>query len=221
MQLLTNTVGRKVLMAATGLLMVLFVIVHLLGNSSIFVGPDGINAYAAKLHSLGPVVWVFRAVMLALLLVHVWFGVTLTLENSAANPAKYAVNKKLKATFSSETMIWTGLLLLAFIVYHLLQFTVRITPDIVKGVDAQGRYDVFAMVVASFRHTWIALMYVAAMIVLYLHLRHGIQSVFQTLGLSSDRTMPTYGALAKVLSVIFVVGYSSIPVTILAAILTR
>ncbi len=221
MQLLTNAVGRKVLMAASGLLMVLFVVVHLLGNSSIFVGPDGINAYAAKLHSLGPVVWIFRAVMLALLLVHAWFGVTLTLENSAANPSKYAVNRKLKATFSSETMIWTGLLLLAFIVYHLLQFTVRVTPDIVKGVDAQGRYDVFTMVLTSFRHTWIALMYVAAMIVLFLHLSHGIQSFFQSLGLANDRTLPTYNALGKVVSVIFLVGYCAIPVTILAGILTR
>lgn len=221
MQLLTNAVGRKLLMAVTGILMVLFVVVHLLGNSSIFVGPDGINAYAAKLHSLGPVVWIFRAVMLALLLVHVWFGVTLTLENSAANPAKYAVNRKLKATFSSETMIWTGLLLLAFIVYHLLQFTVRVTPDIVKGVDAQGRYDVFTMVVTSFRHTWIAVMYIAAMIVLFLHLKHGVQSFFQTLGVSNDRTLPSYEALAKVLSVIFLVGYCSIPVTILAGILSR
>ncbi len=221
MQLLTNAVGRKVLMAASGLLMVLFVVVHLLGNSSIFIGPDGINAYAEKLHSLGPLVWIFRAVMLALLLVHVWFGVTLTLENSAANPAKYAVNKKLKATFSSETMIWTGLILLAFIVYHLLQFTVRITPDIVKGVDAKGRYDVFAMVVNSFRTTSISLIYVAAMVALFLHLSHGIQSFFQTLGLSNDRTLPTYNALGKVISFIFLVGYCAIPVTILAGILTR
>jgi len=221
MQLLTNAVGRKVLMAASGLLMVLFVVVHLLGNSSIFVGPDGINAYAEKLHSLGPLVWIFRAVMLALLLVHVWFGVTLTLENSAANPSKYAVNRKLKATFSSETMIWTGLVLLAFIVWHLLQFTVRVTPDIVKGVDAKGRYDVFTMVLNSFQHTWITLLYVAAMITLFLHLSHGIQSFFQTLGLSNDRTLPTYNALGKVVSAIFLVAYSAIPVTILAGILTR
>lgn len=221
MQLLTNAVGRKVLMAASGLLMVLFVVVHLLGNSSIFVGPDGINAYAEKLHSLGPLVWIFRAVMLALLLVHVWFGVALTLENSAANPAKYAVSKKLKATFSGETMIWTGLALLAFLVYHLLQFTVRITPDIVQGVDAKGRYDVFTMVVGSFRSTTISLIYVAAMVALFLHLSHGIQSFFQTVGLANDRTLPTYNALGKVVSVIFLVGYCAIPVTILAGILTK
>ena len=87
MPLLSNTVGRKLLMAATGLVMLLFVIVHLLGNSSIFVGPDGINAYAEKLHSLGALVWIFRAVMFAMLAIHVWFGIQLTLENRAANPA--------------------------------------------------------------------------------------------------------------------------------------
>ena len=221
MQLLTNAVGRKVLMAASGLLMALFVVVHLLGNSSIFVGPDGINAYAEKLHSLGPLVWIFRAVMLALLVVHVWLGIQLTLENSAVNPQKYAVRKKLKATFSSETMIWTGALLLAFLVYHLLQFTVRITPDVVLGTDAKGRFDVFTMMIGSFRVTAIALVYVAAMITLFLHLNHGIQSIFQTLGLSNDRTLPKYGALGKALSVIFLVGYSAIPVLILAGYLTK
>ncbi len=221
MGLLSSSVGRKVLMAISGLIMVLFIVVHLLGNSSIFVGPDGINAYAAKLHSLGPLVWVFRAFMLAALLVHVWFGITLTLENSAANPAKYAVNKKLKATFMSETMIWTGVLLLAFIVYHLLQFTVRVTPDVVLGEDAQGRFDVFTMVLSSFSSASIVLIYVAAMITLFLHLSHGIESVFQSVGLNNDRTLPKLTALGKLLAAVFLVGYSSIPVTIIAGILTR
>jgi succinate dehydrogenase / fumarate reductase cytochrome b subunit len=133
--------------------MVLFVIVHLLGNSSIFVGPDGINAYAEKLHGLGPFVWVFRLFMLAMLGIHLLFGILVTLDNWSANPDKYKVKKMLKATFAGETMIWTGALLLAFIVYHLLQFTVRITPDVVLGEDAKGRFDVFTMVTASFRHT--------------------------------------------------------------------
>lgn len=221
MSLLTSTVGRKVLMAVTGLFMVLFVVVHLLGNSSIFIGPDGINAYAEKLHSLGPLVWIFRAFMLLLLCVHLYFGITLTLENSAANPKKYAVKKMLKAGFAGETMIWTGLLLLAFIVYHLLQFTVRVTPDIVQGVDAKGRYDVFTMVVSSFRITSIAALYVAAMIVLFLHLSHGIQSFFQTMGWNNERTLPKFTALGTLVSVLFLLGYSAIPVLILAGILTR
>jgi succinate dehydrogenase cytochrome b subunit len=205
-------------MGVSGLFMVLFVIVHLLGNSSIFVGPDGINAYAEKLHALGPFVWAFRIFMAAMLVLHVIFGLLLTLENWASNPDKYAVKKMLKATFASETMIWTGLLLLSFIAYHLLQFSFRVTPDVISGNDAQGRFDVFTMVRSSLRIAPIAMIYIAAMVTLFLHLSHGIQSIFQTVGLSNDKTLPEYSALGKVLSVIFLLGYSAIPVCILAGI---
>jgi succinate dehydrogenase / fumarate reductase, cytochrome b subunit len=156
-----------------------------------------------------------------MLCLHVIFAVLLTLENRTANPDKYAVKKMLKATFASETMIWTGLLLLAFIVYHLLQFTVRVTPDIVLGNDAKNRVDVFTMVFTSFRITPIVLVYVAAMVTLFLHLSHGIQSIFQTIGLNNDKTMPQFGALGTVLSALFLVGYSAIPVLILAGILAK
>jgi succinate dehydrogenase / fumarate reductase cytochrome b subunit len=221
MRLLSDSIGRKAVVAVTGLCMVLFVVVHLLGNSTIFAGPDGINAYAEKLHGLGPFVWAFRLVMLCLLGLHVIFAVLLTLENRAANPDKYAVKKMLKANFASETMIWTGLLLLAFLVYHLLQFTARVTPDIVLGNDAKNRVDVFTMVFTSFRITPIALVYVAAMVTLFLHLSHGIQSIFQSIGLNNDKTMPQFSVLGKVLSAIFLVGYSAIPVLILVGILAK
>jgi succinate dehydrogenase / fumarate reductase cytochrome b subunit len=157
----------------------------------------------------------------AMLCLHVIFAILLTLENRTANPDKYAVKKMLKATFAGETMIWTGLLLLAFLVYHLLQFTVRITPDVVLVNDAKNRVDVFTMVFSSFRITPIALVYVAAMVTLFLHLSHGIQSIFQTIGLNNDKTMPQFGALGKVLSALFLVGYSAIPVLILAGILAK
>ena len=221
MRLLSDSIGRKAVVAVTGLCMVLFVVVHLLGNSTIFAGPDGINAYAEKLHGLGPFVWAFRLVMLCLLGLHVIFAVLLTLENRAANPDKYAVKKMLKANFASETMIWTGLLLLAFLVYHLMQFTARVTPDIVLGNDAKNRVDVFTMVFTSFRITPIALVYVAAMVTLFLHLSHGIQSIFQSIGLNNDKTMPQFSVLGKVLSAIFLVGYSAIPVLILVGILAK
>jgi succinate dehydrogenase / fumarate reductase cytochrome b subunit len=221
MRLLSDSIGRKAVVAVTGLFMVLFVVVHLLGNTTIFAGPDGINAYAEKLQGLGPFVWVSRIFMGAMLCLHVIFAVLLTLENRAANPGKYAVKRMLKATFAGETMIWTGLLLLAFIAYHLLQFTFRVTPDIVLGIDAKKRVDVFTMVYSSFRITPIALIYVAGMVTLFLHLSHGIQSIFQTIGLNNDKTMPQFGALGKVLSVLFLVGYSAIPVLILAGILAK
>jgi succinate dehydrogenase / fumarate reductase cytochrome b subunit len=221
MQILTSSVGRKILMAITGQLMVLFVVVHLLGNSSIFIGPDGINAYAKHLHDLGPLVWVFRLIMLSLLSVHALFGIQLTLENNAATPQSYAVKNNRKASFSSENMIWTGLLLFVFLVYHLLQFTARVTPDIVQGADALGRFDVFNMVLNSFQKGGIAAIYVAAMIVLFLHLNHGIQSFFQTMGWNTDKSLPIFSKVGKVVAVIFLVGYSSIPVFILTGILNK
>jgi len=221
MRFMTSSVGRKVLMAGSGLFMVLFVIVHLLGNSSVFIGPDGINAYAEKLHGLGPFVWVFRFFMLAMLGIHLLFGILLTLDNWSANPEKYKVKKMLKATFAGETMIWTGALLLVFIVYHLLQFTVRITPDVVLGEDAKGRFDVFTMMTSSFSHTPIVAIYVAAMVTLFLHLSHGIQSIFQSIGWNNDKTLPTYTRLGQVLAVVFLLGYSAIPVLILSGILNK
>ncbi len=218
MQMLSNTVGRKVLMGVTGFFMLLFVIVHLLGNFSIFAGPDGINAYAEKLQGLGPFVWASRIFMAAMLAIHLIFGVLLTLENWSANPQKYAVKKMLKSTFAGETMIWTGLLLLSFIAYHLLQFTVRVTPDVVLGSDPKGRFDVFTMVRESFRIAPVSMIYLAAMVTLFLHLSHGIQSIAQTVGLSNDKTLPQYNAIGKALSVFFLLGYSAIPVLILAGV---
>jgi succinate dehydrogenase / fumarate reductase cytochrome b subunit len=222
MQLVTSTVGRKILVAISGQLMVFFVIAHLLGNSTIFI-PGGINAYAEHLHALTPLVWSLRIVMLVSLLTHIYFGIQLTLENKAANPTPYAVKRKLKATFSSRNMIWTGILLMAFISYHLLHFTARVIPDVASrlpSLSAGTTFDVYSMVVGSFRHGAIAALYIAAMVVLFLHLNHGIQAFFQTMGWNSDRTLPVMSKAGRAIAIIFLVGYSSIPIFILARILT-
>lgn len=221
MQLLKSAVGRKVVMAITGQLMVLFVIVHLLGNSSIFVGADGINAYAKHLHDLGPLVWVFRLAMLGLISLHVFFGIQLTLENSAATPASYAVKVQRRATFASSTMIWTGVLILLFVVYHLAHFTARVTPGLTLGTDALGRFDVYSMVIGSFRNAGVVFVYAAAMVALFLHLSHGIQSFFQTMGWNNDCTLPKLNAFGKTVAFVLLVGYVSIPVSILAGILCK
>lgn len=221
MSLLTSSVGRKVLMAVSGFFLLMFIVAHLAGNSTIFIGSDWLNAYAEHLHDLGPFVWVFRAFMLAMLLIHILFGVILTLENWGANPGKYAVTKRLKVTFSSRTMIWTGLLLLSFIVYHLLQFTFRVTPEIVLAADEVGRFDVFTMVVSSLRIVAIAAIYIFAMVVLFLHTRHGIQSFLQTLGLSNDNLQPKYALAGKLISAVFLVGFGAIPVLIFTGILVK
>lgn len=215
MDLLNNTVGRKVLMAITGQLMVLFVIIHMLGNSSIFLGPNGINAYAEHLHSLGFLVWIFRAVMATLLVTHVVLGIQISLENRAASPTGYAVNNKLSTTFAGETMLYSGLLLLAFIIFHLLHFTIRIIPGLALGVDAQGRFDVYSMMVSSFQHGFITAIYVAAMIVLFFHLSHGIQSFFQTMGWSDDKTRPVYMKASITTAMVLLLAYVAIPLSII------
>jgi succinate dehydrogenase / fumarate reductase, cytochrome b subunit len=222
MQLFKSTVGRKVIIAISGQMMVLFVIVHLLGNSSIFI-PGGINAYAEHLHALPPLVWAVRALMLVFVLFHFYFGIQVTLENRAAKPVAYAVNKKLKATFASENMIWTGLLLALFIIGHLLQFTVRVTPDVASrlaSLSSGNTFDVNSMVVGSFQNGTVALIYVAAMIVLFLHLHHGIQAFFQTMGWNNDCSLPVISRVGRTLALIFLIGYSTIPVLIFIRLLT-
>ena len=221
MQILKSVVGRKVFMAITGQCMVLFAVVHMLGNSSIFIGPDGINAYAQHLHDLGPLVWIFRAGLFAFVAIHIFYGIQLTLENSAANPKLYAVKKQLEVTFASSTMIWTGVLMMLFIVYHILHFTARVTPGIVKGVDALGRYDVFTMVVSAFKNGGIAAIYIVAMCALFLHLSHGIQSFFQTMGWNTDRTQCTISTIGKAIAFILLAGYAVIPLSILASALIK
>ena len=192
MQFLSSTIGRKILMSITGFLMVLFVIVHLLGNSSIFI-PGGINAYAEHLHALPSLVWAFLLVMLAFILVHGFYAIQITLENKAANPQGYAVKKNLKANFSSKNMIWTGVLVALFIIGHILHFTARVTPDVsgrIASLSTATGFDVFSMVVGSFQNPVTALLYVAAMIVLFLHLKHGNSSSIQTMGWNNDSTLP-------------------------------
>ncbi|MGO9379384.1 MAG: succinate dehydrogenase cytochrome b subunit [Dissulfurispiraceae bacterium] len=214
MQFLSSTVGRKIVMAITGLMLLAFLVIHLFGNSLIYVG--WINAYGERLHSLPPVVWAFRLVMLCVFAIHIYFGITLTLENNAARPAPYAVKKNLRATYSGRTMIWTGLLIVVFLVYHLLHFTMRVTnPDISNSIDALGRLDVFKMVVFSFKNFAIAGIYIAAMIILALHLSHGVQSFVQTLGLNSDKTIPAVEKASTAVALILFLGYASIPVVII------
>ncbi len=216
MKLFSDSIGRKAVMAVSGLLMVLFVVGHLLGNLTIFAGADGINSYAQHLHDLAPVVWITRVVMGTAVILHFILSIQITMENSKAKPEKYAVSRSLRATFASKNMIWTGVILAAFIVYHLLHFTIRVTPNLVLQDDAQGRFDVFTMVSTSFQTLSVAVVYVIAMVSLFLHLSHGIQSLFQTLGLSNGVMLPRYGTVGKVASFIFLVGFAAIPVAIFA-----
>ncbi len=220
MQFLKSSIGRKLVMAATGLAMLFFIVVHVIGNSTVYFG--WLNAYAEHLHALPPLVWLFRLTLLAMFLLHSFFGIQLTLENRASKPGSYAVRKSVRATFAGRTMIWTGLLIAAFLAYHLLHFTFQVTnPEISSGrnVDVVGRPDVSRMVLMSFRNVFISCIYVISMIALALHLSHGIQSFFQTTGLDNERVMPAIIKAGMITAVILLLGYISIPAAVMLRIL--
>lgn len=220
MEFLSTSIGRKIVMAVTGCCMLMFAVIHLIGNSSIFVGAAGINAYAHHLHSLPlPVILAFRLVLLVIFMVHVIYGIQLTIENRTATPQPYAVKATTRATFASENMIWTGLILFAFIVYHLLHFTLRVTPGLTLGLDATGNFNVFAMVVSSFSTFTGTAIYAAAMVALFLHLYHGVQSFFQTVGLSNDCTQPLLTRFGGLVAFVLFVGFVAIPLSIFFGIL--
>ncbi len=215
MKLLTESVGKKVLMAITGQVLVLFVVAHVIGNSTIYF--NGLNAYAEHLHALAALVWTNRFVMLAVLSIHIFLGISLTLENSSANPQAYAVNKSLRATFASKNMIWTGLVIGAFILYHLLHFTFQVTnPETaaLSNMDAAGRPDVTGMVIAGFQSITISVIYIISMAALLLHLSHGIQSTFQSLGLSNDNALPVFEKAGSFMAYVLFIAFILIPVVI-------
>jgi succinate dehydrogenase / fumarate reductase cytochrome b subunit len=215
-----SSVGRKVLMATTGLAMILFIVLHLLGNATIY--SRSVNDYAAYLHSFPVMIWLVRAVLFTLLALHIITGIQLYFENRRAKPEDYTVRKMLRATFAGRTMIWTGLLTGGFLVYHLLHFTIQVTnPELSSSanLDAEGKPDVFNMVIASFQQTFISLTYISAMAALLLHLMHGIQSSFQTLGLNNEQTLPVMIKVGSVAAGIIFLGYISIPAVILLSLM--
>ncbi len=221
MRLFSDSIGRKAVMAVSGLLMVLFLVGHLAGNSSIWGGSNALNSYAFHLHELPALVWGTRIVMGLALVFHVVLAIAVTLRNRESHPERYAVSRSLRATFAGKTMIYSGLIILAFIGYHLLQFTFQATPGLVISRDALQRFDVYAMVSAAFHTGPIVLVYVVGMVALFLHLAHGIQSVFQTLGLNNAKLLPGFFAGSRVAAVIFLAGFAAIPVLIFAGIFAK
>jgi succinate dehydrogenase / fumarate reductase cytochrome b subunit len=203
--------------------MVLFAVIHLLGNSSIFGWlPGGINAYAHHLHSMpAPIIIGFRLGLLVFACVHIWFGIQLTIENRGGRPQQYAVKNVQKASFASENMIWTGSLLVLFILYHLAHFTFQcLYPDTAALTHlVDGVPNVLGMVVAAFQNMFITLIYAGSMLILFLHLSHGIQSFFQTMGWSNDRVQPFITKAGTLVALGLFLGYAAVPLTILMRIL--
>ena len=210
---LTSSVGLKFLMGLTGGLLILFVLGHMLGNLQVFIGREQLNAYAAKLQGLGGALWVIRLGLFSIFAVHVVTGAALTLKNWRARPVAYAQQKALESTIFSRTMIWSGLALFAFVVYHLLHFT--ILPKDPTLVMADGHIDVYGMVISGFQDPAVTISYVVAMLLLGFHLMHGITSMFQSLGWNASKYQGLTRKLGTGLAAILVLGNLAMPLCVL------
>ena len=212
-----TSIGKKVLMAVTGVLMLGFVVGHMIGNLQIFIGQDQLNAYAKALKDLPALIYTVRIVMLVVLIIHVWNAVRLYFENRASRPIAYAFNNTVQASLASRTQFWTGLGVFLYIVYHLLHFTFIVTnPRYAHLTDAAGRHDVYSMVVLGFQNYLISGVYIVAMFLVAYHLSHAIFSFLQTLGLNNPRIQTTLKRTAYAIAVVIFIGYVSMPVAVLA-----
>jgi succinate dehydrogenase / fumarate reductase cytochrome b subunit len=217
---LQSTILSKVVMAVTGLLLVLFLVGHMAGNLQMYLGQEKMNHYAETLQSLGGLLWFIRFVLLLFLVLHVWTSIRLKLLNNAARPVPYAFKATVRATLASRTMIWSGIMIFLFVSYHLMHFTLFVTNPAYSGlVDSLGRHDVYSMVILGYQNTLISLVYIAAMVLLGFHLYHAIASMFQTLGVNHKKYTPIINGLGIVLSIIIVVGFISIPLGVMAGLI--
>jgi succinate dehydrogenase / fumarate reductase, cytochrome b subunit len=212
-----SSIGKKIVVAVTGIIMYLFLIIHMLGNLQVFEGPGHaggkarLDAYAELLRVEPGILWAFRLVLLAAVVLHTITILQLWSDNRAARGGKYLVTKRRAATVSSRTMIWGGLLIAAFIVFHILHFT---TGTILSGNYEHGM--VYANVVKSFQNPLVAGLYLVAMVVIFFHIKHGIVSGFQTLGTSHPRYLAFVEKAGPVLAFLITAGFALTPIFVLA-----
>jgi succinate dehydrogenase / fumarate reductase cytochrome b subunit len=216
-----STIGKKAVMAVTGLIMVLFLLLHMLGNLKIFFGPHDFDSYAAWLRTIGePVLhaawflWIQRAVLLVVVVLHIVCAAQLSKRDLAARPTRYAHGQRAKASFATRTMRWGGIILALFIIWHLLDLTVGVTnPDFVTGRPYHN-------VVADFQIWWINIIYIVPVLMLGLHINHGFWSASQTLGLNRparDRAIRTVGST---LAVTITVGFLAVPIGVMTGLVS-
>ncbi|PJZ64775.1 succinate dehydrogenase cytochrome b subunit [Leptospira wolffii] len=216
---LRSSIGRKTIVAITGIIFFGFVFVHMLGNLQIFQEPDKINTYAEFLQSLGGLLWLARGILLVAFVLHVFYAIQLSIENKQARPVGYVKQSTIQATLSSRYMALTGSVILAFVIYHLLHFTFgKIQPEnyaLQEMIGDKSRHDVYSMVVLGFKNIYVSASYIFAMLLLAFHLRHGVASVFQTLGLNTPFWAPKLNAFAILYALTIFIGNTSMPVAVL------
>lgn len=227
--LFCSSLGKKYLMGSTGAILVLFVLGHLAGNLQIFLGPEAINRYGNLLQTNTELLWPVRCILLATVLIHIWAAVKLTRENRAARPVAYTQWQPTAATYASRTMFMSGVIVAFFIVYHLLHYTVMVQSINFTGqnfdarpqfFDSQGRHDIYKMMVVGFSNAWVSLFYIVAVGLLCLHLSHGLSAMFQSMGWKKRPYGSCMDRAARWGSLAIWLGYSSIPIAVLAKVVT-
>lgn len=219
--ILRSSILRKQLIAVTGLALVGFVIAHLAGNATFFFGPTAFNDYAHKMQSLGPLLWIMRGGLITVATVHVVFTLALVYENRRARPRRYKRSKaKGDRSWATRTMVYSGLLIVAFLALHLTDFTFAAKDgprSVIDGVNDDANLELFGLVWTSFKQWWRAGFYVLAMAAVGAHLSHAIQSVFQTFGLNHERYTPWIRRFSVALGVLVAFGFSAIPIYVFLA----
>ncbi len=212
---LGSSIGKKFLMALTGMALLLFLLGHMAGNLQFFLGPDVLNAYAAKLRHYPALLLGMRVGLGLIFVIHIVTAIQLNLANKAARPEGYASWSPLKSTLASRTMVQSGLLILGYTIFHLLHLTMGVVGPEHK-LQAGGHVpDAYANVVAGFSHPGIAIFYILLMVVLFFHLIHGTQSALQTLGFNHPKYTPLLQRALAVLVFVICAGFISVPIAVL------
>lgn len=216
-----SSIGAKVLMALSGVLLFGFVMVHMLGNLQIFLGPEPYNAYAHFLKGTPELLWTARLTLLSAVMLHIVTGIRLAWLNRQARPVAYREKSFTRATLTSRSALYTGLVVMAFIVYHLAHFTLGLTdPTHYDLIDPKGYHDAYAMFVYGFQNVWVSSFYIVAMVLLGLHLEHGVSSMLQTLGINHPRINGLTGKVGPIFAVLVVLGNISMPIAVMLGYIT-
>ncbi|MEM7697833.1 MAG: succinate dehydrogenase cytochrome b subunit [Verrucomicrobiota bacterium] len=213
-----SSIGKKLIVAVTGVMLVGFLVAHMAGNLLLYQGRQSINDYAYWLHHFlhGWGIWGARLGLLGAFFAHIAATVALSRQNRAARAARYAHGATVRASGSSRIMIVSGLIVLGFVFFHIFHFTVRLDPELaaMKEPGNPKRHDVYGMVIAGFQNPLVVLVYIVAISLLCSHLSHGVASVFQTLGLRSRKTQVPIKYLSLGLSIVLWFGFLSIPLLV-------
>jgi succinate dehydrogenase / fumarate reductase cytochrome b subunit len=209
-----TSLGKKIVMAVTGAIMIGFLVTHCAGNLQVFEGAEKMNDYAVLLRKFGSVLWIARLVLLVSVVLHIVAAIQLTKLNSDARPVAYVQRESVQASYASRTMMWSGPIILAFLVYHLLHLTFgTVHPDFQELHPYEN-------VVAGFQVPVVSIAYIVAMLMLGFHLYHGLWSMFQTVGINHPRYTPILKRASAIVTVLLVAGFVSVPIAVMTGVVS-